>query len=89
MDAEIKKAENAIDDIEIRLLIEAIFRKYHYDFRGYSMASIKRRLRQAKDRFNCSTYSMLQSRVLHDESVFPELLSFLTVQVSELFRDPE
>ena len=77
-----------IDDIEIRLLLEAIFQKYHYDFRGYSMASVKRRLNQARDRFGCATFSQLQDRVLHDATVFPALLSFLTVQVSELFRDP-
>lgn len=76
------------DDIEIRLLLEAIFLKYHYDFRGYSSASIKRRLVQAKEYFKCSSYSMLQDRVLHDPSIFPELLGFLTVQVSEMFRDP-
>ena len=76
------------EDIELRLLLEAIFRKYHYDFRGYSMASVKRRMGQAKLHFGCTTFSMLQDRVLHDSTVLPELLSFLTVQVSELFRDP-
>ncbi|MGE3624402.1 MAG: protein-glutamate O-methyltransferase CheR, partial [Bdellovibrionales bacterium] len=50
------------DDIEIRLFLEALYRKYHYDFRDYSMASIKRRLRQAKERFNCGSYSLLQDR---------------------------
>lgn len=77
-----------MDDIELRLLLEAIFQRYHYDFRGYSIASIKRRLGQAKERFQCGTLSQLQDRVLHDATVLPELLSFLTVQVSELFRDP-
>jgi chemotaxis protein methyltransferase CheR len=76
------------DDIELRLLLEAIFSKYHYDFRGYSMASIKRRMGQAKEHFHCPTFSLLQDRVLHDSAMLPELLSFLTVQVSELFRDP-
>ena len=42
------------EDIEIRLLLEAIFQKYHYDFRGYAMASIKRRLLQARDRFGAA-----------------------------------
>lgn len=77
-----------IEEIELRLLLEAIFRKYHYDFRGYSMASVKRRLLQARQRFDCASYSLLQDKVLHDDSVFAELLSYLTVQVSELFRDP-
>jgi chemotaxis protein methyltransferase CheR len=76
------------EDIELRLLLEAIFQKYHYDFRGYSMASIKRRLTQFKEQFDCGSFSQLQDRVLHDSSVLPTLLSYLTVQVSELFRDP-
>jgi chemotaxis protein methyltransferase CheR len=68
--------------------LEAIYQKYHYDFRGYSLASLKRRLARAKERFQCHSFSALQDRVLHDERVLPEMLSFLTVQVSELFRDP-
>lgn len=77
-----------IEDIEIRLLLEAIFQTFHYDFRGYSMASIKRRLSQAKTAFECDSYSQLQDMVLHNPSILPQLLSYLTVQVSELFRDP-
>jgi len=76
------------EDLEIRLLLEAIAQKYHYDFRGYSMASIKRRLAQARDRFRCATFSQLQHRVLHDPDMFTEMLTFLTIQVSEFFRDP-
>jgi len=76
------------DDIEMRLLLEAIYQKYHYDFRGYAMASIKRRLFQARDRFGARSFSILQDMVLHDPHMLAELLPYLTVQVSELFRDP-
>jgi chemotaxis protein methyltransferase CheR len=75
-------------DIEIRLLIEAIYQRYHYDFRGYSTASLKRRLEHAREHFGCGSFSLLQDRVLHDPAVLPELLGYLTVQVSEMFRDP-
>lgn len=74
--------------IELPLLLEAIYLKYHYDFREYAHASLKRRLAAALIRFNCRTLSQLQERVLHDPEVFPQLLDFLTVQVSEMFRDP-
>ena len=77
------------EQIELRLLLDAIYLKYHYDFRGYSLASLKRRLGQARDRLGCPTFSQLQDRVLHDPAVLPELLRFLTVQVSDLFRDPD
>lgn len=77
-----------VQDIEIRLLLEAIYEAYHYDFRQYAMASLRRRLAQALVRMNCQTISGLQEKVLHDPQVFPSLLEYLTVQVSDLFRDP-
>lgn len=90
MDAEVERdGTGRTDEIEIRLLLEAIFLKYHYDFRGYALASIKRRLGQAKERFGCATASALQERVLREPQVMTDLLPFLTVQVSELFRDPQ
>ena len=75
-------------DIELQLLIDAVYLKYHYDFRGYATASLKRRLRTAMAHFECRTLSQLQDRMLHETAVFAELLDFLTVQVSEMFRDP-
>lgn len=75
-------------DIELVLLLDAIYLKYHYDFRGYAMASLKRRLRAAMVRFGCDTLSQLQDRVLHEPTRFPALLEFLTVPVSDMFRDP-
>jgi chemotaxis protein methyltransferase CheR len=84
VDAQVTDAE----DIETGLLLEAIFRKYHYDFRNYAPASIDRRLRAALTQLRCATLSALQERILHDPAAFTQLLGFLTVQVSELFRDP-
>jgi chemotaxis protein methyltransferase CheR len=75
-------------DIELHLLIDAIYLKYHYDFRRYAPASLKRRLTAAMVRFSCETFSELQSKVLHEPAMFPALLDFLTIPVSEMFRDP-
>ena len=90
MDAEVNAATAAGRefDVEFRLLIDAIYHIYHYDFRGYAPASLRRRLRAALTRFNCRTLSQLQDKVVHDSATFPALLDFLTVQVSEMFRDP-
>jgi chemotaxis protein methyltransferase CheR len=77
-----------IIDIELRLLLDAIYLKYHYDFRGYAAASLKRRLTNAPARFGCQTLSQLQDKVLHEPKTFTALLSLLTVPVSEMFRDP-
>ncbi len=75
-------------EIELQLLLDAIYLKYHFDFRGYAQASLKRRVRTALDRFGCATVSLLQDRILRDATVFQALLDLLTVPVSEMFRDP-
>lgn len=76
------------EDIELQLLLEALYQQFHYDFRDYSPASIKRRVVQALQYFKCSSISALQARLLHDASLLPQLVAYLTVQVSEMFRDP-
>jgi chemotaxis protein methyltransferase CheR len=78
-----------IPELEVRLLLEAIFDRYHYDFRSYAMASLKRRLSQACEKLQVGTLSGLQERVLHEPESFSVLLQYLTVQVSDMFRDPE
>ncbi len=93
MDADQKKpvAHDGEPDqgaLEVELLLEAIFQKFQYDFRGYSRASIRRRLEQALVRFGCASISQLQSRVLHEPTFFPALLGYLTVPTTEMFRDP-
>jgi len=77
-----------LQDIELRLLLEGIFLRYSHDFRNYSKASLKRRVLQALTRFDCPSISMLQERVLRDSALFAELLQFITIPVSEMFRDP-
>ncbi|WP_417660732.1 CheR family methyltransferase [Pseudomonas sp.] len=75
-------------DIELRLLVEAIYLKYNYDFRDYSGASLKRRVRHALVQLKCQSISALQEKVLHEPGVFMQLLQYLTIPVSEMFRDP-
>lgn len=77
-----------VEDIEIELLLEALYRRYHYDFRHYARASIKRRLMQALTQLGFASISALQEGLLHDAGILPRLLNYLTVQVSEMFRDP-
>jgi chemotaxis protein methyltransferase CheR len=81
-------ATDKIEDIEIRLLLDALYARYHYDFRNYAMASLKRRVRQARQQLGFETISALQERLLHEPAMLPRLLGFMTVQVSEMFRDP-
>jgi chemotaxis protein methyltransferase CheR len=77
-----------LEDLEIGLLLEALYQRYHYDFRPYARASIKRRLVQARSQLGFASFSAMQESLLHDEQTLPRLLNYLTVQVSEMFRDP-
>jgi chemotaxis protein methyltransferase CheR len=76
------------EEIEIGLFLEALYQRYHYDFRLYAQASLRRRLRQARDQLGFGTFSALQDALLHDAAMLPRLLDYLTIQVSEMFRDP-
>jgi chemotaxis protein methyltransferase CheR len=77
-----------LQDIEVRLLVEAIYLRWGHDFRDYSVASLHRRVNHAREQLGLPTITALQERMLHDADVFSQLLQFLTVPVSEMFRDP-
>ncbi|MFC0399781.1 CheR family methyltransferase [Paraburkholderia rhizosphaerae] len=76
-------------DIELTLLLEAIYLKYQHDFRNYAMSSLRRRLSQALEEFGVLTLSQLQDRIIRSETDFSRLFHYLTVQVSDMFRDPQ
>ena len=76
------------EDIEIRLLQEAVFLKYGYDFRGYSKPSLTRRVLHRLAKSGLSSVSEMQNRVLNDVAFFETLLRDLTINVTAMFRDP-
>jgi chemotaxis protein methyltransferase CheR len=78
-----------IEDIEIALLLEAVHKRYGYDFRSYSRVSVKRRIRNVLGRTQFKSVSEMIPALLHDESFFEELVYDLSITVTEMFRDPE
>ncbi len=78
-----------IEDIELDLVLEAIYRRYGHDFRNYSRASIKRRIRNILGKEKYGTMSQMISPLLHDEAFFEKIIFDLSITVSEMFRDPE
>lgn len=78
----------AIEAIELPLLLEAVWRRYGYDFRDYAPASLKRRLRHAMAVQGLPTLSALQDAILHDDEAMAAFLDSLTVEVTAMFRDP-
>ncbi len=79
---------HSVFDLEVRLLMEAIYARYNHDFREYSGASQKRRVLQAVEQLGCDSVSALQGRVLRDARAFAQLLEILTIPFTEMFREP-
>jgi chemotaxis protein methyltransferase CheR len=77
-----------LEELEIELLLEAVHRRYGFDFRGYAPASLKRRLWRRIRAEKLATVSALQERILHDPQVMERLLLDLSVNVTAMFRDP-
>jgi chemotaxis protein methyltransferase CheR len=80
--------QNELEDIEIVLLLEGLYRYYGFDFRDYSPASLKRRILERMRAEKIETVSRYQERVLHDEACMERLLLGLSVHVTSMFRDP-
>ncbi|HEY0386166.1 MAG TPA: protein-glutamate O-methyltransferase CheR [Pyrinomonadaceae bacterium] len=77
-----------LEDIEIQLLLEGMFRFYGFDFRNYAPASIKRRIFESMREEGAETVSAFQNRVLHDAATLERFLNRLSVNVTAMFRDP-
>src|SRR5581483_10289058 len=77
-----------LEGIEIKLLTEGIYQHYGFDFRDYSLPSLKRRIWKRVYAEGLSTVSGLQEKVLHDSSSMERLLLDLSINTTAMFRDP-
>lgn len=78
-----------VQDIEIRLFLEALRQRHGYDFLRYSRSSMRRRLLAFARSMGETSVSGLIPRLLHDEGLLPRILTSLSVPVTTMFRDPE
>jgi chemotaxis protein methyltransferase CheR len=83
-----RTAPDDLEQVEIELLLEGIYRHYGYDFRDYSPASLRRRIRERVRAEGLQTISGLKERALHDPACMERLLYGLSINVSAMFRDP-
>ncbi len=77
-----------VEQLELDLLFEAVHRRYGYDFSQYSRESTTRRVLHRVGQEGYSSISELQHHVLHDENIAEALLQDLSINVTEMFRDP-
>jgi chemotaxis protein methyltransferase CheR len=83
-----EKERLIVEQMEIDLLLEGLFRRYGHDLRDYARAHMTRQLRHALDTEPFDDFGAYQHALLQDETVFRRLLDLLVVPVTEMFRDP-
>lgn len=77
------------EDLEIELLLEAVYRYYGFDFRNYAPASLRRRILKVLDLEGVPTITALLERLLHNPDCLERFVEALSVNVTAMFRDAE
>lgn len=75
-------------DLEIDLLLEAIYRLSGFDFRQYNRSSISRRINNRMRMNNITTISRVIENVIHEDGFLEQLLNDFSINVTEMFRNP-
>jgi chemotaxis protein methyltransferase CheR len=81
-------AQLELENIELGLLLEAVYRHYGYDFRQYAHASLRRRVWRRVKEERLGSITALTDHLLHDPACMVRLLSDLSINVTAMFRDP-
>lgn len=77
-----------IEIAELRKLTTFIQEKFDYNFKDYAMSSFRRRIKRMLDLYKLQTVDELIYILNTKEGFFEEFVSELTVNVTEMFRDP-
>ncbi|MET0154659.1 MAG: protein-glutamate O-methyltransferase CheR [Rickettsiales bacterium] len=75
--------------IEADLLVDAIKRRWGYDFSHYSRFSLMRRLKKACADAGYARLSAAIEPLLYDQRFFDGFLRYMSITVTEMFRNPE
>jgi chemotaxis protein methyltransferase CheR len=82
-------ASPVVADLELHLLLEAVYRVSGFDFREYAPATLKRRIAERVRAEGCTTISGLLERVLHEPPAMGRFVDALTHNASSPFREPQ
>ncbi len=80
--------QTEIENLEIDILIDAIYKRYGYDFRNYARASFNRRIFDFIENNNLNRPSEILTELLYSEQYFKKFICNISVTVTEMFRDP-
>lgn len=74
---------------EIKKIIDAVHKVYNFDFSNYAFSSLQRRLNRIITLYKFKAVDELIEKLLADKMFFGEFLEEITVNTTEMFRDPE
>jgi chemotaxis protein methyltransferase CheR len=77
-----------LTDQQVDLLLGDLIDHYGYDFSDYSRASFKRRVTRLMDQDRFISFAELRFRLIQDASYLTRFVEQVTVNVTEMFRDP-
>jgi chemotaxis protein methyltransferase CheR len=80
--------EVEIDIQDVRHLIGVVKEKYKFDFGEYALSSFKRRIVRVLELHKFDSVAKLIERLSKDHSFFDVFLKEITVNTTEMFRDP-
>jgi len=83
-----RAGRGSIEEIEVDLLLEAVYRARGVDFRDYARASLWRRIHNQMRVEKVDTITRLLDRILHDGSCMERFVTGVSITVSAMFRDP-
>ncbi|MES2128690.1 MAG: chemotaxis protein, partial [Pseudomonadota bacterium] len=76
------------EELELDLLLEALYQRHGFDFRGYERRAVRTRVHQMMAQRALRTVSQLQDQVLHDPQASAALLRSFSTPARPLFDDP-
>jgi len=84
----VPRPPSGLEEIEIALLLEGVFRRYGFDFREYARTALRRRILERVREEQALTVSRLQEKLLRDPRCFERFVTAVSANVTTLFRDP-
>jgi chemotaxis protein methyltransferase CheR len=79
---------NDIDIADVRKLTDLVKQRYGYDFKDYAMSSFRRRIKRVLELYKLKSVDKLIAILDSNTDFFEEFISEITVNVTEMFRDP-
>jgi chemotaxis protein methyltransferase CheR len=77
-----------ISEEQVKIIVEDVFELYGYDFSNYSNASLKRRLVRLYTIDKFPSFAEFRYKIRNDSHYLKRFVEEITVNVTEMFRDP-